>query len=61
MATWTDLLNDAGIRLRILLVLMLMALGGLAAKFWDIQVRRQPEFQSTQVQQSVRRVRLPAE
>lgn len=59
MATWTDLLNDAGIRLRILLVLMLMALGGLAAKFWDIQVRRQPEFQSSQVQQSVRRVRLP--
>ncbi len=59
MATWTDLLNDESVRLRLLLLVMLAGLGGLAAAFWDIQVRREPEFQSSEFRQSMRQVRLP--
>lgn len=59
MATWTDLLNDEAIRLRLLLLIMLTGFGALSVSFWDIQVRREPEFQSSEFQQSMRRVRLP--
>ncbi|MCC6297253.1 MAG: penicillin-binding protein 2 [Pseudomonadales bacterium] len=56
---WTELLNDEGIRLRMLLVGMLGAFLALAAFFWNVQVTRHREFQSSQVQQSMRGVRLP--
>ncbi|MCE9615848.1 MAG: penicillin-binding protein 2 [Lentisphaerae bacterium] len=56
---WTELLNDEGIRLRLLLVGMLGAFLALTAFFWNVQVVRHPEFQSSQTQQSMRGVRLP--
>ena len=56
---WTELLSDEGIRLRILLIGMLLVFLGLGTVFWNIQVVRQTEFQSTQNRQTVRGVRLP--
>ncbi len=56
---WSELMDDEGIRLRLLLAGMLVAFLGLASVFWNIQVVRESEFQSSQIRQTMRGVRLP--
>ena len=52
-------LDDEVLRIRVVLAGMLLVLGFLAASLWRIQVSRGAQYESNQMKQSVRSVRLP--
>ena len=54
---WRELWNDELIRLRLLLIVMLAALGLLAVNLWRMQVARGALYQHNLGEQSIRRVR----
>lgn len=55
-----NLHNDEMIRIRLLLVLALLAFTVLGGAIWRVQVLRAPEFRESETRQSIRRVRRPA-
>ncbi len=57
--SWQALWNDEVFRLRLLAVAILLALGGLAARLWWMQVTNAKLFQHNLSEQSIRRVYVP--
>ena len=55
----TTVLDDDLLRLRLLLVVFLLALGFLGLYLWRIQVAHTDKYEVNLAQQSIRRVRLP--
>jgi penicillin-binding protein 2 len=57
--SWKAIWNDEVFRLRLLAVAILLALGGLAARLWWMQVTNAALFQYNLSEQSIRRVYVP--
>jgi penicillin-binding protein 2 len=57
--SWGAIWNDEVFRLRLLAVAILLALGGLAARLWWMQVTNAKLFQHNLSEQSIRRVYVP--
>lgn len=55
-----NLHNDESIRVRLLLLLALLAFTVLGSAIWRIQVLKESEYRSSETRQSIRRVRRPA-
>lgn len=60
MGTLADSLNDEKLRLYVLLGVILLTFTALGFGIWDIQVVRSSQFSHKELNQSMRRVRLPA-
>ena len=57
--SWRGIWNDEVFRLRVLLVVMLLAFAGLVARLWWMQVANTALFQHSLNEQSIRRVYVP--